>query len=198
MRAAQEERSSTLFSQWRPAETLLIRAAAPPDSGRLFRHQSGVPKGKQVGDTAPRGLPSPGAACAGGAPTRRSCDRQQARSPPPCPYDSTPSRPPRPRAAAPAPGGPSAPDTEFEAHAGGLHAPSSRSRASAGTRWPWRWAESITASSAACSGCCARTTKPRRRRDKVRISPSVCRLRKWMFLTPQASAGLFAVTSKIR
>ena len=41
-------------------------------------------------------------------------------SPPPCPYDSTPSRPPRPRAAAPALGGPSAPDTEFEAHAGGL------------------------------------------------------------------------------
>ena len=62
------------------------------------------------------------------------------------------------------------------------YAPSSRSRASAGTRWPWRWAESITASSAACSGCCARTTKPRRRRDKVRISPSVCGNE--LFLTP--------------
>ena len=33
-------------------------------------HQLAISTSRQVGDPAPRALPSPGAACAGGAPTR--------------------------------------------------------------------------------------------------------------------------------
>ena len=62
--------SGTLFPH-RPRRTkLLVGAIEPPPGGAQTRPSSVFERRRQVGDPAPRVLPSPGAACAGGAPTR--------------------------------------------------------------------------------------------------------------------------------
>ena len=62
--------SGTLFPH-RPRRTkLLVGAIEPPQNGAQNRPSSAFERRRQVGGPAPRALPSPGAACAGGAPTR--------------------------------------------------------------------------------------------------------------------------------
>ena len=68
--ASQEERSGTLFHPKPRGTTIWNRAPGPPPGGAQTRPSPMVNHRRQVGGPAPRGLPSPGAACAGGAPTR--------------------------------------------------------------------------------------------------------------------------------
>ena len=68
--ALEECVSGTLFLQWATRKISTVRALGPPQNGAQNRPSSIIKRRKQVGGPAPRGLPSPGAACAGGAPTR--------------------------------------------------------------------------------------------------------------------------------
>ena len=68
--ASRQSASVTLFPH-RPRRTkLLVGAIEPPQNGAQTRPSSVFERRRQVGGPAPRALPSPGAACAGGAPNR--------------------------------------------------------------------------------------------------------------------------------
>ena len=68
--ASEECVSGTLFLQlgWEEMQPVGATKAPPGEAQAPPRHA--IPDGRQVGGPAPRGLPSPGAACAGGAPNR--------------------------------------------------------------------------------------------------------------------------------
>ena len=68
--ASEECVSGTLFHPGPSRLFFRIGAPKPPPSGAQVGPRQANSEGRQVGGPAPRALPSPGAACAGGAPTR--------------------------------------------------------------------------------------------------------------------------------